>query len=130
MNQVNPVILIVDDEENLRRNLQDFLEDEGFEVITVGSGEEGLDMLAGQSFDFSIVDIRLPGMDGNAFIMKAHLLQPQMKCLIFTGSVDYRISEDLRSLGMTENDIFRKPLNNLPLLVQKLRENMDTGEQA
>jgi two-component system, OmpR family, response regulator len=130
MNQVKPIILIVDDEENLRRNLQDFLEDEGFEVVTVGSGEEGLDLLAGQSFDFSIVDIRLPSMDGNAFIMKAHLLQPQMKCLIFTGSVDYRISEDLRSLGITENDIFMKPLNNLPMLVHKLRKSMDTGEQA
>jgi len=38
--------------------------------------------------------------------------------------------EEFLSLGITENDIFRKPLNNLPLLVHKLRKSMDTGEQT
>jgi DNA-binding NtrC family response regulator len=130
MTRKKPTILIVDDEESLGRNLQEFLEDEGLEVVTVGSGEEGLEMLARHLFDFSIVDIRLPGMDGNTFILKAHRRYPQMRYLIFTGSVDYRISEALRSLGIRENDVLRKPLNNLPLLVQQLRKKLDTGEQA
>ena len=78
-------ILVVDDEESIRRNLCIYLEDEEFEVSAAESGEEALEMLTHSSFEAAIVDIRLPGMDGNTFIERAHKLDMELGFLVFTG---------------------------------------------
>lgn len=129
MIQGKPNILIVDDEESLRRNLQEFLEDEGFEVFAAGSGEEGLGILTNEPIDLAIVDIRLPGMDGNMFIKETHILAPLIKFLIFTGSVDYKLPDEISSFGTTEGDVFRKPLNNMNPLSERIKKRLETGAQ-
>jgi len=113
-------ILVVDDEESIRRNLQEYLEDEGFEVLTAASAEEGLEILKKSTPDLSIVDMRLPGMDGNAFIIEAHQLLPCMKFLVFTGSVEYILTENIHALGLMENHILKKPLDDLSILVEQI----------
>jgi DNA-binding NtrC family response regulator len=115
-------ILVVDDEESIRRSLRAFFEDEGFEVVVTGSGEEGLDALHEAAADAVIVDMRLPGMDGNAFIEKVCLLHPETKVFIFTGSVGYRPPASLQTLGVGEERVFNKPLQDMSLLVDAVRE--------
>jgi two-component system response regulator AtoC len=62
-------VLVVDDEESLRHMLSLALSRDGFNVWTASSGEAGLDTLkAGGPFDICVTDIRMPGMDGLAFI--------------------------------------------------------------
>lgn len=114
-------ILVVDDEESIRRNLRIYLEDEGFEVNAANSGEQGLEMLAGNAFDAAIVDMRLPGMDGNTFIERAHEMDMQLDFLVYTGSVGYQIPEHLARMGMKEEQVFMKPLGDLAELVNALR---------
>ena len=65
-------ILIVDDEERLLRSLAFFFEDEGYKVYTAPSGEEALSILRQKKIDASIVDMRLPGIDGNEIIRRAN----------------------------------------------------------
>lgn len=113
-------ILVVDDEESIRRNLQAYLGDEGFEVLTAVSAEEGLNILKRSTPDLSIVDIRLPGMDGNAFMMEAHQLVPSMKFLVFTGSVEYILTESIHALGLMENHVLKKPLDDLSMMVERI----------
>ena len=93
-------ILVVDDEESIRRNLRSYLEDEGLRVSDAESGEEALDLLTNNPFEAAIVDMRLPGMDGNAFIEHAHELDSQLGFLIFTGSAGYQLPEQLTKMGM------------------------------
>ena len=120
-----PLILIVDDEESIRRNLQAFLTDEGYEVLTAISGEAALGLLNKCKPDLAVVDIRLPGMDGNVFITKAHHLLPGMKYLVFTGSMEYTLPEELRTLGLMEYHVLEKPLKNLVLLGDRIRQLLD-----
>ncbi|MCC7380255.1 MAG: sigma-54-dependent Fis family transcriptional regulator [Deltaproteobacteria bacterium] len=65
-------VLVVDDEESLRHMLSLSLSKDGFHVWTAGSGKEGLETLkSGEPFDICVTDIRMPGMDGLAFIQDA-----------------------------------------------------------
>ncbi len=66
---------MVDDEENLRHMLSLSLSKDGFHVWSAGSGQEGLETLrGGDPFDICVTDIRMPGMDGLAFIEEARRL--------------------------------------------------------
>ncbi|MEL7370356.1 MAG: sigma-54 dependent transcriptional regulator [Myxococcota bacterium] len=68
-------VLVVDDEENLRHMLSLSLSKDGYHVWTAGSGREGLQTLKdGDPFDICITDVRMPGMDGLAFIEQARRL--------------------------------------------------------
>ncbi|GFM34391.1 response regulator [Desulfovibrio subterraneus] len=110
-------ILVVDDEEMVRENLEAYLEDEGFVVHTAGSGEEGLEVLAGITPHVGIIDMRLPGMSGNDFIIKAHEIKPELKYLIHTGSTNYKLPLELMHIGVTRDEIYIKPLQNMDDLV-------------
>lgn len=109
-------ILVVDDEESIRRNIKAYLEDEGFTVTTVASGEAGLEALLREVVHGAIVDIRLPGMDGNRFMELAHDLRPDLVFLVYTGSVDYRPSAAIGSFGVGERHVFKKPLGDMSVL--------------
>jgi two-component system response regulator AtoC len=57
-------ILIVDDEESMRHMLSLILKGEGYEARAVGLGREALELLDSQAFDFLLLDVVMPGMDG------------------------------------------------------------------
>ncbi len=68
-------VLVVDDEESLRHMLSLSLSKDGFHVWTASSGSEGLQTLrTGETFDICVTDVRMPGMDGLAFIEEARRL--------------------------------------------------------
>ena len=57
-------ILVIEDEQNIANVVRIALEHEGFQVVTVRTGEEGLTELAQRSAALVILDIGLPGIDG------------------------------------------------------------------
>ncbi len=61
---MNDVILVVEDENNIRANIVAFLEAEGFETIQAKDGEEALRMFAEKHPDLIILDLMLPKVDG------------------------------------------------------------------
>ncbi len=114
-------ILIVDDEVDLLHSLTAFFEDEGFSVWAAASGEEALAILEKEPMDAVIVDMRLPGIDGNETIVKAYALQPSLQFLIHTGATDYQLPSFLRQIGLSEEAVFIKPLADLAALSQAVR---------
>lgn len=116
-------VLVVDDEPLIADSLLVYLQDEGMEVITADSGEEALELArTSGGFNVCIMDMRLPGVDGNRAIRELASLYPTMKFVIHTGSVDYSLPDDLRSLGVSENYLFRKPLSDMASLADAVRE--------
>jgi two-component system response regulator AtoC len=61
-------ILVIDDEPNLRHALTAVLERAGYRVMGAANGAEGLSALEGNNFDFILCDVRMPEMDGLAFL--------------------------------------------------------------
>jgi DNA-binding NarL/FixJ family response regulator len=93
-------LLIVDDEPNLLRAVAAVLRDEGFEVSTARNGREALAMVAQDSPDLIVSDVRMPVMDGYAFARRlrsapAYALIP-IVFLTAKGEIDDRI-EGFRS---------------------------------
>jgi len=106
-------ILLVDDEEIVRITLEAYLEDEGFTVISANSGEEALEMLDDDVIDIGIIDMRLPGIDGNTLISKLNKLRPEMKFIIHTGSMGYSLPDALARIGISNELVFKKPIKNM-----------------
>jgi CheY-like chemotaxis protein len=107
-------VLVVDDEPLIVTGLRVFLEDEGMQVGSAASGEEAVDIARNDSgFDVCIMDMRLPGMNGDTTIRTLHEICPDLKFVIHTGSADYTIPDDLRALGIDETLLFAKPLPDM-----------------
>jgi len=103
-------LIVIDDEKNIRDTIRDYFEDNGWSVITFSSGEDALEFLEKETTEYIIVDGRLPGMTGTDFIRKASLIRSGIKYIIYTGSYDFQIGDDLRASGITEKNIVMKPV--------------------
>lgn len=67
---MNKVILIVEDDTILQKNLADFFSDEGFTVLQAGNGAAGLSIAVEQKPDIILLDIVMPIMDGLTMLKK------------------------------------------------------------
>ena len=86
-------ILIVDDEESFRHMLSVILIKEGYEVETSPNGEEGLQKAAASPFDQILCDIRMPHMDGLAFLREIRKTGTEATIIVMSayGTVDIAI---------------------------------------
>ena len=64
-------VLIVDDNPQILRFIELCLRSHDYQVVTAGSGAEGLEILASGSLDIILLDIRMPDMDGFQFMARA-----------------------------------------------------------
>jgi len=78
-------VLLVDDEEGLRRAVVNFLNRRGMHVVAVEDGSDALRVLRRERFDVIVSDVRMPGMSGGEFLERLRREYPAMvKRLIFT----------------------------------------------
>ena len=117
-------VLVVDDEVSIRESLKGFLEDYGYDVVVAGTAEEALAYISGSEFSAAIIDLRLPRMNGETLIKRASQLRPEMRFIIHTGLIDYTLSKELISIGMSKEDIFYKPVQNLGLVVEGIKRTL------
>ena len=121
-------VLVVDDEPSIRNSLVEFLEDCQFDVSSADSGEGALDLIGRIPFDVALVDIRLPKLDGDSLVLQAHQLRPRMRFLIHTGSVEYQLSDELKSCGVTQEHVFAKPQMDLTIFKNVICKLMSTED--
>ena len=77
-------LLIVDDDESLRRVTQVQLGQAGYQVVTAASGEDALAMLAQTPVDMVITDLQMPGMSGLDLLKRIRAEYPEMAVLMIT----------------------------------------------
>lgn len=119
MKKINSV-LILDDDDAVRESLEYHFEDQGWITYSAASGEEALKVLANNTLDFVIVDIRLPGINGNQFIEQASNIYKNIFFLICTGSPDYAPPEKLLNHQRVASKVFTKPVSDLTALEEAL----------
>lgn len=113
-------VIVVDDDPSVYSSLVAFLDDEGFNVCAAHTGEEGLRLIDEKRPDVGIIDMRLPGIDGNILIERASASHPMMKFIILTGSSDYILNDAMRACGVVEENVFLKPLFDMMVLTEAL----------
>lgn len=115
-------ILLLDDDDKLRFNLKLFLEDEEYDCIAVENAEKALEVLQTHRFDIAIVDIRLPGIPGDEFIPQANKIDPTLRYIIHTGSTDFKLSDQLIDIGVTQDFVYIKPVPNMSVFLEAFRK--------
>ncbi|MFN8179546.1 MAG: response regulator [bacterium] len=100
-------ILVIDDEENIRATVEEFLSLNGYRVDTASSGREGLDLLGRNAYDLVVSDLRMPDVDGLAVIEWVHETQPELPVLVMTGHAT--VESTIRALRLGAYDYLLKP---------------------
>ncbi len=97
----------MDDEEALRLSLGELLSDEGYEVTTVGSGEQALEKLNEMSFDLILVDLIMPGIDGLQVMESAKRIAPEAAVIMLTAHGS--LQSAIQALRRGAHDYLLKP---------------------
>jgi two-component system response regulator PilR (NtrC family) len=78
-------ILIIDDDENIRKVLQTILADEGYFTEAVETAKKGIERSETDFFNLALIDVRLPDMEGIELLSKLRETKPKMRKIIVTG---------------------------------------------
>lgn len=92
-------LLIVDDEEGIRKLLEMFFKRKNIDVLTAASGEEALKIVKEQSLSAVLLDINMPGMDGLVTLKKMKELKPNLAVVMASGMQDEQVAREAISLG-------------------------------
>ena len=107
---MNPgLILIVDDEKNIRLSLSMALEKLNIPVETAASGEEAMEKLGQGDYEFMLLDLRMPGMDGMEVLRRVSQQRPEIKVIIITGYGSIDLAVEAMKLGAV--DFLQKPFD-------------------
>ena len=121
MSLENSTVLVVEDDTDIRDNLKEFLEGEGFDVCTAKDGMQALDMLEQMEKlpSLCLLDLMMPVVDGKAFIKMAETrFEKQLKSMpiiIFTAASADEVEKEGRV-------IIKKPFD-LDFLLKTVREH-------
>ena len=123
-------ILIIEDDEEMKSLLKDFLAEEGYEADSAHNGSEALLKLAKEPFDLVITDIRMPGLTGFDILSAVKEFQREIPVIVITafgGEEVYR-----RSMARGADGYLEKPIHfhKLKGLIQELvssKEKMERG---
>lgn len=106
---MNPRILIIDDEENIRRVTRLTLQAAGYEVGEASDGERGLEAFGdGSRWDAVMLDQRMPGMDGLETLRQINKRNASARVIMATAYASIELAVDAMKLGAT--DFVRKPM--------------------
>jgi len=100
-------ILILEDDPTLRASMATVLEEEGYQVVAVGRGEDAVETAKNEDFDLIVSDIRMAGMDGLDALAQVKGTRPEICCMVVTG---YSTEADsVRAIHLGVQEYLKKP---------------------
>ena len=127
MSKTKIKILLIDDEEEFANTLAERLELRGYETRTAVCGEDGLDLLANESFDIAVLDLMMPGMNGLDTLRHIKSKTPDMPVVLLTGHGSTR--EGMEGMRLGAFDYLMKPLDIKDLTLKILSAVGASDEQ-
>lgn len=112
----NNLVLLVDDDEVIRKGLKEIIEPEGYAVTMAADGEEALAKFREQYFGIIILDMVLPDIDGLELLNRFKAEQPHVGVIIITGHAD--VLTYIEALRHGADDYLLKPFDSKKLLVR------------
>ena len=114
-------LLLVDDEEGIRKVLGLSLSDSGYTVYTAENGEQALEIFRKETPPIVLTDIKMPGMDGIELLQKIKHENPDTEVIMITGHGDMELA--IKSLKYQAVDFVTKPINDDVLEIALHRAN-------
>ena len=110
------LILVVDDDPDIRMTLGIVLEENGYKMVEAASCEEGLKVYKEKKPDFLIIDLMMEEVDaGTSFVKEIRTINQAVPIYILSSVGDsLNLSTDYSELGL--NGVFQKPIDNQVLL--------------
>ena len=108
-------ILIIEDEESIAELEKDYLELSGFKVDIENDGQKGLETALAGSYDFYILDLMLPGVDGFEICKKIREVQNTPILMVSAKRDDI---DKIRGLGLGADDYMTKPFSPSELVAR------------
>jgi two-component system, cell cycle sensor histidine kinase and response regulator CckA len=114
-------ILVVEDQESLRRMIQEILEHLGYTVLAAASGEAALELARRHAgpLDLLLTDVVMPGMNGRELADRLGVLRPGIRALFMSGYSSHSITD--RGLLAAGTSLIQKPLGS-DALAQAVRK--------
>lgn len=108
-------LLIIDDEEGIRKVLSVSLASDGYNVSTAATGEEGIEIFKRESPSIVLTDIKMPGMDGITVLNQIKKINPDAEVIMITGHGD--MDSAIETLKLDASDFLNKPIKDDALFV-------------
>lgn len=118
-------ILLVEDENNLRRLARQYLENQGYKILEAEDGAAALQIVDGHKgvIDLLLTDVIMPGMNGRELAVHITKLLPEVRVLYMSGYTENAVGHD-GTLDVGIN-LLQKPFS-LPALKDRVREVLDS----
>jgi len=121
-----PRILIIDDDENIRKVLKTILEDEGYVVDTAETAQEGVEKSHSSFFNLALIDIRLPDMEGVDVLPKLKETTPKLRKIIVTGYPT--LQNAIAAVNRNADAYVLKPFN-VDSVLQVIKEQLEKQKE-
>ncbi len=127
--EIEKRILLVDDEEGIRKVLGISLEDLGYQVLAAADGQQGLDLYRRHQPPVVITDIKMPVMDGIDLLKSIKQENPDTEVIMLTGHGDMDLA--IKCLKLEATDFITKPINDevLEIALQRVHERIQMRRQ-
>jgi DNA-binding NtrC family response regulator len=109
-------ILIVDDDENIRKVLTTILEDEGYNVDSVDTAKKAIERTRRKFYNIALIDIRLPDMEGIELLTRMKNTTPKIRKIIITGYPT--LQNAVEAVNRGADAYILKPFNMEKVLVE------------
>ena len=118
-------VLIVDDDQSSLNMLEEFLEEEGFGVVTASDGVEAIEKIREEDLDIILTDLKMPGVDGIEVLKTAKKVDANLHVVIVTGYASLETA--LQAIKEGAYDYITKPfrLEEVLIVLKNVSEKVE-----
>ena len=120
-------ILVVDDDEGIRKTLATILEDQGYVVDTAENGKGAIEKSNIKFYNLALIDIRLPDMEGTKLLASMKETTPKMVKIIVTGYP--ALQNAVEAVNKGADGYTFKPMN-IDVLLATIEEHLKKQQEA
>ncbi|RMF96709.1 MAG: response regulator, partial [Planctomycetota bacterium] len=121
-----PLLLVVDDDQELCQSLWDLLRERGFRVCLAGDQTSAAQRLARRTYDVVLIDMKLPGGDGREVLRLVQKSNPEARTVVITGYKDELMQAVEQARREGADAVFYKPFD-IPKLLQTVDRLTSNG---
>ncbi len=122
-------ILVIDDDQSIRKTLTNYLKKQDYEVLSADNGISGIEIAKNELPDLVITDIRMPGADGFEVLKNVKKIDSHIHVIIITAFDD--MHSTVKAMQQGAYDYIEKPLeiDNLKITIQRALENKRLSDE-